>query len=314
MSGGGGSADADLRTVLLSKPEHRRAHEWRVDQRALSKLTSAAGGATAGRDFAGMVGGALADVAPMFQLATVFPTTDGDTFDVPFVATNPTPGGIVAEAGAMTPTDPTFGVASLLSFKYPVLFKVTRELVEDAAFDAESYMAGMVAQRLAALISNDFYRGVGGVTAPAGLATALTTFTAASPTAVAFADIESLIGLVPAAYRTGGRMALVMSPGAYMQLRSQKGSTGGSYLWPVTDGDQLFGFPVYVDNALPSAVATNRTVIAGDIATAYAVRTVDLRVELSPGLDFNADLINARVIMRVDGRTMVTDAARTLVH
>ena len=314
LSGSGtGTGDAQLRSALLSSAR-TAAVDYRLDSRALSRLTSAAGGATAARDFAGMVGGALVDAAPLLGLATLFPTPNGDQLDVPFVSVNPTPPGIIAEAAALTAVEPTFGLVNLVSFKYPVLTKVSRELVEDSAFDVESYMANTVAARIAALVSADYYRGAGGATAPAGLATALSTVTAGSPTAAAFADIESLIGAVPAAYRTAPGMSLVMSPGAYMQLRSQKGSTGGSYLWPVTDGNVLFGFPVFVDNALPSAASTNRTVIAGNIGAAYAIRMVDLRVEKATALDLNSDLVNVRCIVRTDGRTIVTDACRALVH
>jgi HK97 family phage major capsid protein len=140
------------------------------------------------------------------------------------------------------------------------------------------------------------------------------TVTAAGAATVTFADIETLVAAVPANYRHGGGAAFVMAPAAYLALRNQKASTGGSYMWDPTQGDTLFGFPVRVDNALAAPASAARSVVFGDFAQAYAIRLLPVRFMTSEQQAFSSGLVGAQVVIRADGRTMNTGAVRALIH
>ena len=142
---------------------------------------------------------------------------------------------------------------------------------------------------------------------------AVSTVTAGAAATVAFLDVENLLNAVPAAYRTSGRCSIGMCPSAYMILRAIKDSSG-AHVWPVNAPDVLYGFPVWIDNALPTPATTARSMVAGDFRTAYAIKLAPLKIARSSGQDLNTWLVQVRTVMRVDGKPLVTDACRALVH
>lgn len=127
------------------------------------------------------------------------------------------------------------------------------------------------------------------------------------------ADVENLVRAVPAAYRTGENFAIVASPAAYMDLRTEK-DTAGNFKWPPGAPDVLYGATVYQDNALAAPATTARSVVAGDFKAAYAIRMLPVRFEMATHNSFNSGLVNAMVTLRADGRTMITSAVRALLH
>lgn len=301
---------ADLREHLVRGDSTML--ELPVERRDLARPS----GVSAGSDsFVEGLFGALVDVVPLLELATIVTTANGGDLEFDYIASQPTVAGIVAEGTTITGTDPTFGeVAFGAPFKYPANIKFSAELVEDWRFDLEGYITARVVPTLQRKLADNLWRGAGGTTAPQGLATAATTVTAAGASTVTFADIETLIAAVPANYRHGGGAALVMHPAAYLALRNQKASTGGSYMWDPTRGDTLFGFPVRVDNALAAPATTARSVVFGDFSQAYAIRLLPVRFATSDQQAFASGLVNAQVVIRADGRTMNTGAVRALVH
>lgn len=301
--------DLSIREFVIRADE--REMDMPVEARDLLRPTGVSAGSD---DFVSGLMGALVDVVPLLGLATVITSSRGGDLDLNYVASQPAVAGIVAEATAVGVTSPTFGeVAFANPFKHPAHIRFSTELLEDWAFDLDAFVIDRAVPTLQRTLANNLWRGVGGTTAPAGLATAATTVAAAGAAVVTFADIENLIENVPAAYRTGGRFAIVMSPGAYMDLRIEKDSAG-NFKWPPGAPDVLYGATVYQDNALAAPASAARSVVAGDFAAAYAIRMLPVRFAMATHNSFNAGLVNAMVTLRADGRTMITSAVRALLH
>lgn len=303
----GSSVDRDFRSLL----SHPHASEY--FEPARRDVTKSGFGFPANGSYVTAVLGALSQRSPLLRYSTVLTTPTGEDLSLQWGAVLPTPNGKTAEAGSISSTDPTFGQTTMRVFKYPALFVASRELVEDTTMPLEQYCAGPVGERLARSFSADAWAGAGGTSAPQGLMASLTTVTAAGASTATMADVEALLATVPSQYSTPDRLVLLMAPAAYLQLRKQKDSAG-NYLWPANAPFELFGYRVDLDPALAAPASGTKSIVAGDFANAYAVRLLPVRVSTGRTQLFTADAVQFMTTLRADGRVMVADACRALVH
>jgi HK97 family phage major capsid protein len=250
--------------------------------------------------------GAMAAAAPLLDLATIVPTTNGADVDFSFATTLPTANGIVADGATITASDPVFAGAALKAYAYKDLIRMSNEVLTDGAWSAEQWAGDRMGANVAFKLSADLWGG-GGSTAPEGLLAGLSTVTAAGAAIVTFDDVAALLNGVPAAYRYSGRCTILLSPGAHVDLMEEQ---------PLHDwaSGTIHGFPFRVDAQLADPATTTKSVVAGDFETAYVVRLMPLRVEMNPKPHFNSDESSLRTVLRADGRRMVMNAARALVH
>ena len=114
-----------------------------LESRALAKGAAATGGATVPTSFYDRLVEHMVDSSGLLQLnPTIINTTGGETLQVPVTTSYGAAGGPYAEAAAIAGTDPAFAQRSLGAYKYGQLVLVSRELIDDPAFD----LAGLISR------------------------------------------------------------------------------------------------------------------------------------------------------------------------
>ncbi|MBP1805513.1 phage major capsid protein [Rubellimicrobium aerolatum] len=174
--------------------------------------------------------------------------------------------------------------------------KASQRLLDDAAFDVESWLAGRIAERFARAESAAFVTG-NGVDKPKGVLAYPTVANAswawnslgyvASGAAGALSSIDPLVDLVyalPAPYRA--RAVFVMNSRTTGVLRKLK-DADGRFLW--SDGmvagepARLMGYKVLICEDMPDIAANSLSIAFGDFQAGYTVaERPDLRVLRDP--------------------------------
>jgi HK97 family phage major capsid protein len=294
--------DIEFRQLLAT----RRAYEAPFETRALGATARATLGI--GDTFVTTLSGAMANVAPLLDLATVVTTETGEDLDFSYVATLPTPNGIVADGASITAADPTFAGGSIKAFAYKDLIEISNELLSDGTWPVEQWAANRMGPSIAYKLSADLWNGAGPTTAPQGLLGGLSTVNAAGAAIVTFDDVAALLNAVPAAYRYSGRTTILLSPGAHIDLLEEQP------LHPGWANGTIHGFNFRVDPQLADPATTTKSVVAGDFETAFMIRLVPLRIQLDKSVHFGTDKSSLRVVLRADSLRMITGAAKALVH
>ena len=248
----------------------------------------------------------MTTVGPMLDgnIVRLMNTASGEDITVPTQATRPL-GTAVAEATAITPLDPTFSSVTLKSQKVAVLTKISRELLTDAGFDIEQFLAEDLGIALGVKVNSLLTVGTGTVQANGIVTAAGSGVTGSTAVAGAF-TADNLIDLahsVDGAYvRQGaGWMMRRTSLGAVRKLKD----SAGYYLFTpaatVGTPDTILGFPVF-DNPDVVATATSaKSVVFGSFKN-YIVRTVGgIEIARSEDAYFNTDEVGIRATIRVWG-------------
>ena len=144
----------------------------------------------------------------------------------------------------------------------------------------------------------------------------VTAVTAATGSATAFklADLVTIFKALPSQYRP--RASWIINPDDFGSLASLV-DTAGALVLPSLQGDppSLFGRPVEVDANLAAPAANAKSLIFGDIATAYTIRRVaGVSVQRLEELHSDSGQLGYRARERVDGRVVLAEAARVLSH
>jgi len=258
--------------MLTSKDGHEITVE---EQRTLSKATAAAGANLVPTLFENQLIQLLRSYGVMRELATVMTTDSGALLQIPRVASHGT-AIWTAENAAFTPSDETFGQLSLSAYKLSTIIQTSEELMQDAAFDLESYIANEFAQRIGVAQNTAFVAG-NGSGKPTGILQGVTvgvTGATGQTTTIAGDNVFDLYHALLVPYRRNAKW--VGSDGVIKALRKVKESTG-QYLWApgLTAGepDTLLGKPIYADPDFPAPAANAVPLIFGDLSY-YWIRDV----------------------------------------
>jgi len=254
---------------------------------------------------------------------TIINTADGNTIPMPRVTVHAT--GASAAAGAnITASDATIDTVDLSVIKRGYITYVPSELMQDAQFDIEGYLARAAGRELGRLIG-----AVASTAAIAGytVSGAVGPGTSASGTfgaqATAGQGSDLLIKLfhsVLPEYRTNG--AWLFSDSVAAQIRSLKDSTGQPIWQPslaLGNPPTIDSAPTYIDPNLPSFVGTPATdsgkkiVYYGDFSS-LAVRIAGgLRFERSNDVAFAKDAVAFRALVRTGAVVLDANAVKHLV-
>ena len=290
----------------------------KVDFRTLSKLTAAAGLNTVPTDFYNQIVEYLVETSGLLQAGvTVINTSGGEALQIP-KATSHGSAAITAEAAAIGASDPVFAQNTLGAYKYGQLVQVSRELIDDAGFDLEGYLARACGRNLGNAIGAHLVVGTG-TNQPQGIVPAATLgVTGAAGSAAGGPTADNLIDLVYsviAPYRNSRSSAFLIRDAGMGALRKIKDTTGQFIFQPsLTAGtpDVLLGERVFVDPFVPSG-ASNRHVVYGDMS-AYFVRFAGgVRFERSEEYAFNTDMVTFRAVLRGDGALTDPSAVKAFV-
>lgn len=287
-----------------------RAVDFRAESRDLSKLSAGAGANVVPTSFHSMLHEHMIDSSAIRQTnVTVLTTESGENLQVPKTAGYST-ASLIAEAGSITESDPSFGQVTLGAFKYAILVQVSSELLTDEGVDVAEFLARQGGRALGNGSGAHFVAGDGS-SKPLGVVPASTLGkTAAGAAAITTDELIDLFYSVIHGYRQNGTW--MMADATVALVRKLKDSTN-QYLWSpgLISGevDTLLGRPVVVDVNMPAATTGLKSVVFGDFS-AYYIRDVNgVRVERSDDFAFQNDLATFRFILRTDGDLIDTTGA-----
>lgn len=259
------------------------------ERKAMSVGSDPDGGYLVTADMSGQIVTKVYESSPIRQIASVQPiSTDALEGLADLAEAN---AGWVSETGARAATtSPTLGKWRIPAEEMYAMPEVTQKLLDDAAIDVESWLAGKVADKLARLEATAFVTG-NGVGKPRGFASYTTAATADASRAWGVLEhvatgsngsfgtapngSDKLIDLVhklKAAYRQGATFVMNRATlGAARQLKAN-----GEYIWlPSLDAgqpSQLLGYPIAEAEDMATYTTTDALAIAfGNFKLGYQI-------------------------------------------
>lgn len=294
--------------VLVRGVQNLSGSQPGLQLRALAKGTPAAGGYTVPTTLYDKIVTSMVETSAVLSAgATVINTNSGEDLVIPREATTFT-AGITTEGSAISQADPTFNTVTLRSYKYGVLVKCNRELIEDTATDFLGYLARQTGQALGMAFGTHLVNGTG-TNQPAGVLAGATLGTTGptgatggfgnQATAGQGTDLlNSLQASVLEPYAQSPAAAFISRNATRNAVRNLKTSAGD-----LVGGQWLATAPApwYVDPFVPAVALSAKSVIFGDFSK-YWVRIVNgIRFERSDEFAFDTDQVTFRAIIRADG-------------
>lgn len=247
------------------KAFHAFARRGVDPQGALSVGTDSAGGYTVPDEFERKLIQGLEDANVMRGLATVIPSISG-TKSIPVVSAHGT-ATWTAEAAAHTESDETFATVTLDAYKVSRLIKVSKELLNDSAFDLEAYMAAEFARSIGEAEETAFVNGAG-TTRPTGIVVGSGVGKTGATGQTASVTTDDLIDLYHSLGRAYRRNATwLMADGSAKVVRKLK-DADNQYLWQpglvAGQPDVLLGRPVAISDDVPAMAANAKSIVFAD--------------------------------------------------
>jgi len=262
-----------------------------------------------------------ANIAAFRVGATVMNTTTGENIQLPRLAAHAVGTQVSGQGTTLAGTDPTLGQVSLNTYKYGQLVRVSNELVLDAAFDINGWLARDIGYGLAHKVDTDLISGTGtnmpkGMTILTGAGTNAPVKTGGSliaPTVENFIDTQYSVNSGARGEFTNSEAAWLVKDsvaGSIRKLRDGAGGTVGAFLWQpsLTQGvqtgspDRFLGSPLYTDSNC-AAAGSNATLATYGNFSEYVIRTVGNPViDRDESRYFDTDEVGFRGRWRVGGQ------------
>ncbi len=198
--------------------------------------------------------------------------------------------GWVAELGTRSDSGtPNVGKWEIQAHEMYAMPKISQKLIDDAAADIEGWLAGKVADKFGRVEATAFCQGTG-----VGQARGLFTYTTAATSdetrawgqfehvvTGAFADfhttkadpLQDIIGAMKDRYLQNAQW--LMRREVRTKIRKMKEATSDRYLWEPSlqmgVPDRLLGYPVRIDQYVPTIAVSSLSAAFGDFAEAYTI-------------------------------------------
>ena len=248
------------------------------------------------------------------NLANVIQTSSGDR-KIPVVATKGN-ASWVDEEGEIPESDDSFKQVTLSAYKLATMIKVSEELLNDSAFDLESYIAKEFGRRMGTKEEEAFFIG-DGTGKPTGIlddtAGGEIGKTTASSTAITFDEIMDLFYSLRSPYRK--KATFLMNDSTVKAIRKLKDASG-NYLWQpsVTAGtpDTILNRPVLTSSYMPEIAAGNKTIAFGDYQYYWIADREGRSFKRLNELFAITDQVAFISTQRVDGKLILPEAIKIL--
>lgn len=242
-------------------------------------------------------------------------TTSSGLHKIPVVASHGSAAWI-DEEGAYTESDETFGQVQLDAHKVGTVIKVSGELLNDSAFDLESYIRSEFVRRIGDKEEEAFLTG-NGTSKPTGIINATgggqVGVTAASATAITADELIDLYFSLKAPYRKNA--IWVLNDTTIKLIRKLKDGNG-QYLWQpaLRDGDvpTILGRPYYTSAYMPTVAASAKTVIFGDLSYYWIGDRRGVTFKRLNELYAGNGQVGFLASKRLDGKTVLPEAIKIL--
>lgn len=248
--------------------------------RAQGVATGAAGGYTVPAPFRAKLVEAMKFYGAMRDVAEVITTETGATLPWPTNDDTANVGAILSENTQVTEQDVTLGTNDVGAYMYTSkLVRVSLQLLNDSAFDLESWLAQVLGRRIGRAQNAHFTTGTG-TAQPEGVQTNAVvgkTGLVGQTTSVIYDDLIDLIHSVDPAYRNSGRVGWMLNDASLAIGRKLKDSQQRPLWEPsvqVGVPDSLLGYKYTVNQDMPVMAANARSILFGDFFAGYLIRDV----------------------------------------
>jgi len=287
--------------------------------KALQEGTDSEGGYIVPPEFLARLVDSLAAAAPMLGLATVI-DVNTNAVEIPTVASHGS-AAWTAEEVAFNDSDAAFGTKSITVYKATRLSKVSEELLADAYFDLDSWMAGEFGRSLGVLLNTALTVGTGSAQ-PYGIVTAAAagmTVTQATGGATGIGTVDHLHDVkfkVPAQYRTSAcRWMFADSTLKIIALIRQtvvSGETWNQYLWQPgltgADPGTLLGYPIVINPDVAAMAASAKSLVFGDFSPYWVIRRPAISMQRLNELYSASGQVGFRIFVRYGADLVRTDS------
>lgn len=247
-------------------------------------------------------------------MAKIIQTSSGDR-KIPVVATKGSANWI-DEEGMFEESDDSFTQVSIGAYKLGTMIKVSDELLNDSAFDLESYIATEFARRIGTKEEEAFFQG-DGVGKPTGILDdkggAPVGVTTAGATAITADEVIDLFYSLRAPYRKNA--VWVLNDSTVKAIRKLKDNQG-QYLWQpsLTAGtpDMILGRPVKTSGYMPSVFAGAKTMAFGDFSYYWIADRQGRSFKKLSELYAATGQVGFLGSQRVDGKLILPEAVRLM--
>ena len=242
-------------------------------------------------------------------------TTSSGLHKIPVVASHGSAAWI-DEEGAYTDSDEVFGQVQLDAHKVGTVIKVSEELLNDSAFNLESYISAEFARRIgdkeeeAFLVGNGTGKPTGILNATGGGTVGVTAAGAAAITADELVDLYYSLN---APYR---KNAVWILNDATIKLIRKLKTGDGQYLWQpgIKDGElnTILGRPYFTSPYMPVAAAGAKTIIFGDLSYYWIGDRQGITFKRLNELYAGNGQVGFMASKRLDGKTVLSEAIQIL--
>lgn len=305
-----GRASEEYRSAFL-----RYVRTGSREERALQIGTDSEGGYLCPDEYERRLIDSLTENNVLRGLATTIRSDSGDR-NIPVVASHGTASWI-AEEGAFTESDDSFGTITLGAHKVGTLIKVSEELLNDSAFDLETYISNEFGRRLGASEEAAFIAG-NGTGKPLGLLAATggaqTGVTSASATAITADEVIDLVFSLGAPYRK--KASFLLHDATIKALRKLKDGNG-QYLWQpglqAGQPDTLLGYRMHTSSNMETIAAGKKVLAFGDYSYYWISDRQGRHFQRLNELYAATGQVGFRAWQRVDGKLILPEAVKLLV-
>ncbi|MET9304986.1 phage major capsid protein [Streptomyces cellulosae] len=289
--------------------------------RAQGVATGAAGGYMVPAPFRAKLIEAQKFYSSMRDVAEVITTETGATLPWPTNDDTANVGAILAENSQVTEQDVTLGTNDIGAYMYTSkLVRVSLQLLNDNAFDLESWLAQVLGRRIGRAQNAHFTTGTG-TAQPEGVQTNAVigkTGATGQTTSVTYDDLIDLIHSVDPAYRNSGRARFMLNDATLGAARKLKDSQNRPLWEPsiqVGVPDGLLGYGYTINQDMPVMAANAKSILFGDFYAGYLIRDVQ-DVQLLRLAERYADYLQVGFLAfaRTDGTPQDTAAYRAYAN
>lgn len=217
---------------------------------------------------------------------------------------------IVAESNSANFSEPNFANSRTVTmYKYSLAMKITSELLNDEQSNLQSFLTEDIARAYAQAVNNFIIAGSGSSEPYGILARASNSVTAASATAVTFAEVTSLEYSVPGAYMTGGNdVGWIMKNSTLGKIRALTGNypqfqpLGTNAIAGKTGNlRDLDGYPAFTSEYTPAMTTGLKSIIFGNMNYYNFVENGQLEIKRNDSLYMATDEIAYFCYFRAGG-------------
>ena len=306
-----GRASDEYKKAFWNQMRGRSTYEIR-NALQVGELTE--GGYTVPDEFEHQLIEGLEDENIMRGLVHTIRTGSGE-HKIPIVASHGT-GSWVEEEGVIPESDDAFSQISLSAHKFATMIRISRELLNDSAFDLAAYIAHEFVRRAGAaeeqaiLTGDGSHKPIGLLHETLGAETGVTT---ASTTAITADELIDMQHSLKSGYRR--KAVWIMNDATISAIRKLKDGQG-QYIWQpgIKEGapDMLFNQKVLMSTYMPLIATGNKVILYGDFSYYWLAEREGRTLERLNELYAVTDQVGFKMTERLDGRLILPEAVKCL--